>query len=325
MAASTSNYFQYFLPAPEQKVWGLSVTAAGTTHVLPGSNYPISPHPSDHQFAWERGRVLEALQIVLIDAGYGTFEMRDGRAHKIEAGTAFVLLPGVWHRYRPHLPVGWDESWIEVQGPLVDKLLKNGVFTTASAVRAGAYQAGLDKALDEVHALARDGTPGFHPEMSARAYAVLAAWALMDGQRSAPTRLTRAVLKAERYLTEHYCEPVNVEELARSLGVAYSHFRRAFRRHTGYAPWRYILRLRLSWARRQLTADDNATLEQIATRLGFSSGFHFSTTFKQAFGVAPDRWRRQMRALVTPANKETRGGAKRNRRVRRAPWAEDLV
>lgn len=321
MPTSASNYFRYFLPTPEQNVWGLGVTATGFTHVPPGSAYPISKHPDDHHFAWERGRVLEALQIVLIEAGRGTFEMRSGGPRLIEAGTAFVVLPGTWHRYRPDPAEGWDESWIEVQGPLVEGLLKNGVFSADGAVRSGAFLVGLDKALDEVHALARGGTPGFHPELSARAYAAVAAWALMAGNHAAPSRLMRAVLKGERYLAEHYAEPVNVEKLARTLGVAYSHFRRAFRRHTGYAPWQYILRLRLARARRQLAASDDATLEEIATRLGFSSGFHFSTSFKQAFGVAPDRWRRQMHALVDSGAEAVPAPAPASRGRKRAPAA----
>jgi AraC-like DNA-binding protein len=86
---------------------------------------------------------------------------------------------------------------------------------------------------------------------------------------------------------------VNVEALARRLGVAYSHFRREFKGHTGFAPWQYVLHLRLSRARRMLAAGD-ATLDEIAARLGFSSAFHFSATFKQSCGVSPDVWRKRL-------------------------------
>jgi len=53
--------------------------------------------------------------------------------------------------------------------------------------------------------------------------------------------------------------------------------------------------LRLTQARRLLVSSD-ATLDDLAARLGYSSGFHLSTAFKAAYGISPNRWRTQMRS-----------------------------
>lgn len=296
MPKPAPDYFRYFPPSAEMAAWGLALTAAGCTRIPPASAYPPARHPSDHHFSWTHGRVLEALQVVLITAGRGRLEVQCCEPQHITAGMAFAVLPHVWHRYRPDADTGWTESWIEVQGPLVERLLAKGVFLVATAVRDGALAAGLDTALEAVHALARKAGPGFDPEMSARVMAVLAAWSRSGADGAGASRLQRAVLAAERQLAEQHAEPVNVEVLARRLGVAYSHFRRAFRVHTGYAPWKYVLHLRLTQSRRLLAGSD-ATLDDIAAQLGFSSGFHLSAAFKHAYGVSPDRWRRELRSV----------------------------
>ena len=101
-------------------------------------------------------------------------------------------------------------------------------------------------------------------------------------------------ISAEQYFGAHLSEPVNIAALARSLGIAYSHFRRAFKVHTGYAPWQYVLQLRLAHARRTLTTGDEITLDELAAHLGFSSAFHLSSAFKRAYGIAPTTWRKQL-------------------------------
>ena len=293
MPKAAPDYFRYFTPSAEMPAWGLALTAAGCTRIAPGSAYPPKLHPADHHFSWDHGRVLEALQIVLITAGSGQLEFRGRPLQRIAAGSAFVVVPKVWHRYRPDPVTGWTESWLEVQGPVVNRLLARKVFSVRDPVRRAALAAGLEGSLESVHSTARDAPHGFNPELSARAFAVLAAWAKAAEHQLEPTPMRRAVLAAERQLAEHYTEAVNIQELARELGVAYSHFRRAFQNHTGFSPWKYVIHLRLTQARRFL-AGSAATIETIATDLGFSSGFHLSSTFKQVYGIAPDRWRRRM-------------------------------
>ena len=291
MPATSADYFRYFPVAPEAAAWGLAVTAAGFTCIRPHAPYPPVRHPADHHFEWERGRVLEALQVVLITAGSGRLEARGTKPQQIDAGSAFMLFPGVWHRYRPDPATGWVESWIELRGATVQRLLRQKIFSPRTPVLRSALAAGLETSLEAVHARARQPSPGFDPELAARGLLALAIW---ERARLAPRRQTRiahAVAEAERHFSANLAEPVNVAHLARRMGIAYSHFRKAFKVHTGYAPWQYMLHLRLAQARRLLTAGD-VSLEEVASRLGFSSAFHLSAAFKQAYGVAPAHWRR---------------------------------
>jgi AraC-like DNA-binding protein len=292
MPSTSRNYFRYFALGTSVSAWGQAVAACGYTEIAAGNAYPPMRHPSDHELNWEQGRTLSALQVVMISEGGGWFESRPTGRKRIRPGSAFIVLPGVWHRYRPDPHTGWTESWVELKGPNIDRLQTEGVLQARAAIRQRTEAAGLSEALDAVHAWARTAGPGFDPELAARALGVLAAWWRASAARPVQTSTLRAIIEAERYLTAHYSEPVNISALAKRLGVAYSHFRRQFRLHTGYAPWKYIMRMRLVRAKRLLAADD-ATLDEIAEQLGFSSAFHLSFAFKQAFSEAPLHWRRK--------------------------------
>lgn len=287
------NYFRYF-PIPRAALsWGVAVSAAGRSHIPPGRAYPVGTHPADHVLDWEHGRTLDALQIVLIGAGSGTIEIGTLKPKAVRAGFGFMLLPGTWHRYRPDPETGWSESWVELTGPTVERLVKEGILSAKHPMLTAKKTArcGLEAALERVHARSQAPRGGFDLELAARGFAVLSAWDEATSKSRTQTRLMKIVTSAERILAERASEPVNVAKLARELGVAYSHFRHAFRQHTGYAPWQYVIHLRLVKSKRILAGTD-AALDEIASTLGFSSGFHFSAAFKRAFGVSPTRWRK---------------------------------
>ncbi len=294
------DYFRYFPTQPELLNWGLALSAAGFTRIPPHTPYPPAKHPEDHELDWNHGRVIESLQVVLVSEGAGWLETRSSTQQRVEAGMVFMLLPHSWHRYRPDPETGWVESWIEVRGPVVDGLLQRGIFPPGSVLQRGGIDAGIEETLNRIHLRVGADEPGSHPELAALALQVLAQCARIAAGRSPLSNIQRAVHRAERYLNDHYREPIQIEALAAQLDVAYSHFRRAFRAHTGFSPWRYVIHLRLTRAR-ALMASSNATLDDIAAQTGFSSGFHLSSSFKQAYGLAPDPWRK---ALMTEAKGE---------------------
>ncbi len=292
MPQKAHDYFRYLPSSPASEPWGLTVTAAGFTEIRPGTPYPPARHPDDHDLNWERGRRLAAFQIVSIQAGRGWFESEPTGLKRIAAGSAFAVMPGVWHRYRPDPATGWTESWVEMKGALIEKLIVGRVLRKAEPLRRRVATTQLDEALNALHVRVRRSTGRFDPQISVGAFAILAAWTGPGQEPRAESATTAKIIEAEQYLAAHHHEAIDLKAFAKQRGIAYSHFRKLFRAHTGYAPWAYVLRLRLVRARRMLL-QSSATLEEIASELGFSSAFHFSAAFKQAFGLAPSVWRKR--------------------------------
>lgn len=286
-----SSAFTRYLPSvPGAEPWGIAVTAGGASRTPRGAAYPPGRHPADHHLTWDHGRVLGAWQIVLIARGRGRFESAATGLQPLAAGTALILFPGTWHRYAPDPATGWDELWIELQGPTLARLCATGVLAPASAVVPLRTPTALARHLRAIHARLRRPTTGF--DAVSAGLALQALGLLHETARPAPanTPIDRAIATAEQALAADLGAPCPIPGLAARLGFAESYFRRAFKTRTGLAPLDYRRRLRLDRARR-LLGTTNLTLEVIAENLGFSSAFHLSTAFKRAFGQSPRAWR----------------------------------
>ncbi len=286
------DYRRYLLNTPETEIWGIAVTAGGRQTCRAGTPYPPPGHPPDHHFSWENGRVLGACQIVFIAEGRGVFESRATGVVPIASGTAFVVLPGVWHRYAPDPETGWTEQWVELQGKTVERLYERGRLAPAKAVVSMQRALELETLLDRIQIRLSGATTGFDPEAAALGLHVLAMIVEAPRLQAPPRPIAAFMARAERILMESVDRPPAIPGVARELGVAYSYFRREFKRHTGLAPYQYVRQMRLEKARR-LIGNSSESLQTIADRLGFASPFHLSAAFKKHYGLAPDHWRRR--------------------------------
>jgi len=292
MPAAPTDFFHYILPTATAAHWGITVTGGGVFHARAGDPYPPAGHPSDHYFNWRNGRVLGAFQIVYIAQGAGEFETQATGRVSVATGTALLLFPGVWHRYRPESATGWTEKWIELSGPIPGRLTRAKVFTPMGAVTAVTRPVDCEARFDAIHKLLLTQPAGFESELSTHALGVLSL--LRQGQpgRVEDKPVAVAVAKAKHWMEDGSNETLSIPELAEKLGVAYSYFRREFRQRTGFSPQQYQLRMRLQRAQRLLGSTDQS-IKQIADRLGFSSPYHLSTAFKAQFGSSPAHWRQQ--------------------------------
>ncbi|MFW6039182.1 MAG: helix-turn-helix domain-containing protein [bacterium] len=286
------NYFAYLPETGTAEVWSAEVTAAGRTQVRPGEPYPPAQHPTDHHFTWERGRVLDAHQLIHISAGTGTFESDATGSVPIRAGDTFLLLPHVWHRYRPDRRSGWTEHWVECKGPTVDRLVQRGLIRADRPVVRTTNRQYVLQCFELLHQWIKPGdvqTRAHLATMAMHLYALVQRYD--EVQRGPQRRIDRLVQQAQMKIAARVHQPLQAEALADELGVAYSYFRRAFRARVGASPKHYHVQLRLRKAR-ELLANTSMTIKQVADALGFDSPYHFSQQFKQHVGAAPTHWRR---------------------------------
>jgi AraC-like DNA-binding protein len=284
------NALRYLPPAPGAELWGLVVTGAGYCRSLPGQAYPPERHPDDHMYEWDRGRVLPCFQILGLLEGSGELESSTRPPQRLVADSAFLIAPGQWHRFRPNPKTGWIEIWIEFQGLVPNALSGAGQLGEALVVRTGVGSSGLWVAMDAVLQRVRNALPGVNPSLATLALEALAAWNRVGQEGKEEPAMTQALSAAVEILNRDYRTPVNLPALAKRVGISYSAFRHAFRKHTGFAPWQYVRHLRLAYARHRLAISADSLID-LADALGFSSPYHLSTAFRKEFGHSPSQWR----------------------------------
>ncbi|MCG3118688.1 MAG: HTH-type transcriptional regulator CdhR [bacterium] len=82
-----------------------------------------------------------------------------------------------------------------------------------------------------------------------------------------------------------------LDDLATVAHASPRHLTRLFQLHTGTTPLTYINRLRIALVR-QLLANSQLSLEQVAERAGFGSSRHLRRIWRQYSATPPSRWRR---------------------------------
>ncbi|GAB3807580.1 AraC family transcriptional regulator [Spirosoma humi] len=302
-----NTYRRYFngqqaLPDDDSEPnWGVSILNVGHNLHPADKPYPDHEHPNFYLFNWEEGRILEEFQLVYISRGSGTFETRELPPSVVEAGTAFLLFPGVWHRFRPSKDTGWEEFWVGFKGLYPDYLMQQACFAPDRPLIRTGFDTELLNVFVKLIETLRTERTGYKQLSSCLVIQLLGliyASALMKAPSQSEKEKKINGLRFQ--LHERWDENLNMESFAQANGVGYVWFRKAFNEITGTPPARYHLALKMEKAR-QLLTDTNLLLSEIASRTGFESEFYFSKLFKKKFGVNPSTFRKQHSRMLRQA------------------------
>ncbi|MFF4985522.1 helix-turn-helix domain-containing protein [Streptomyces sp. NPDC001046] len=216
--------------------------------------------------------------------GSGTYRHGDGRQEPIAPGTLTVVAPGELHTYGTSPGERWTELFAVVTGPLfttladVGILVGNGPRPQRTPLSATVFRAVFST---------RRATAAEHQLLA------LADWLVDAGMTTASTP-SDPIEEARVLLTADLQAPVNLHEVAATVGLPYDTFRRRFVTEVGQAPLAYRNGHRLRGAA-SLLRTSTMTVRQIARLFGFNDEYHFSRRFHAHFGVPPSEYRRAAR------------------------------
>lgn len=95
---------------------------------------------------------------------------------------------------------------------------------------------------------------------------------------------------ALKYITDNLCRPIEVEYLAKLIGISQSYLYKLFKQKFNISPKQYIMRTKLNCAKDMLSAT-NMSVTEIAEAVGYESVLAFSKIFSRKEGVSPQSFR----------------------------------
>jgi transcriptional regulator GlxA family with amidase domain len=111
---------------------------------------------------------------------------------------------------------------------------------------------------------------------------------------SAQAAERKSLQQLQVWIAENLAKNLSVEVLAERAAMSARNFTRVFTRELGSTPAHYVEQVRIEAARTQLAATDDS-VEQVASRCGFSSAELLRRCFLRHFKVAPSQYRKHFR------------------------------
>ncbi len=275
-----------YLSHQENNLWQTKVNTVGFESISEHSSYPKTGHPAGYSFNVAAGRVLQEFQLVYITEGKGQFASERVQLCDISEGIILILKPGEWHTYRPNETTGWECYWVGFSGSVTENL------NTENQIIQIGYDEEMVGLYRKILEVSNNERPGYQQLLSGILIHLIAYLFYRERDKNWKDKdvLTK-IDKARLIIREKINTTISPEELAASLNMSYTWFRRMFRQYTGLAPAQYIAQLKIQKAK-ELLSVTTMPIKEIALELGYESIDYFSTMFRKQTGMSPGEFRK---------------------------------
>ena len=283
---------KYLVTNSQDLLWGITVTTVGTHQIR--KEYDVYPpragHPDKYYFNPREGRVLDEFQLVYITKGEGKFYTSKNKCVDVKEGDIMFIMPGLWHCYYPSTKTGWHEYWIGFKGDIMNRRAQNGFFNNENRIYKVGMRDEIVNLYQQAITVATMESTAYQQVLAGIANLLLGFGMAFDKEQQFENFTVLQMTKAKMIIRENLYSKITPEEIANTLNMSYSWFRKTFKEFTGLSPASYMQNLKLKAAKDTLIST-NQSVKEIAYNLQYDNSEHFSTQFKKHVGLSPKDYR----------------------------------
>lgn len=267
----------YFTPDETDHALGLFLMRTGRNIAKP--NYNAGPRTHGHY------------SIHFIREGSVLFQY-DDQTVRLQKGDMFCLFPHIPYHYRPaDHAVPLEMTWVGIAGSHAAGLLSMVGIHPGVPYATGILSTEVELTLQHIWSA---GTlrPG-----KTRLKFISLLYQLFDelGRQKdsdVPQRDSQKewIRKSVDYMNTHYTENIDINHIAKIVGIHRTYFSKVFTEHLGITPLKYLMKLKMNRAM-QLLKETQLTVTEIALSLSYSDTASFSRSFSSYFGYPPTHFR----------------------------------
>ena len=201
--------------------------------------------------------------------------VEEGQVHVLYQGGPYTL-----QAVSPCLCMG-----MTLRGEAAHRLLRDRLTDHSALLPRGA--APLREAILALCVLEDERSPVSGEAASAQAYAMLTKLRTLPVlQESVFSPLVESAIAI---IQEEFPFLEGLEELAQRLGVSKAHLSRSFAEKTGVTPGKYIIRVKIQYAK-LLLQDPDVSISYVAEAAGFANANYFAKVFRRETGMSPTQY-----------------------------------
>lgn len=223
----------------------------------------------------------------LILEGSGTFSV-EGREYKPKQGDLFFTPPGVRFCYYPDEDHPWKYIWFELQGKDVPLYMEKIGLSHTNHKSSCQDFSDISIILQQIFVNHQKQIPVSYFEVLSAFFHLLA-----SNEPRLDQKNTNIIDDITNYIRHHSMNySLSIPELCRTFHISQSYLCKLFRDAHQCSPKNYIIRTRISGARKFLETT-NLSVKEIAFSVGFIDEIHFMKTFKKFVGKTPTEYRQE--------------------------------